>query len=103
MNTKKYHIAVAGTGYVGLSISMLLAQRNKVIAVDIVPSRVAMLNQGQSPISDTEIEDFLTTKALDFTATMDKNLAYRDADFVIIATGADSPRYFRICTLQRGS
>ncbi len=86
MSTRKYNIVVAGTGYVGLSISMLLAQHNKVTVVDIVPSRVALLNEGLSPISDVEIEDFLTTKDLDFTATENKSLAYSKADLVIIAT-----------------
>jgi UDPglucose 6-dehydrogenase len=82
-------IAIAGTGYVGLSNAMLLAQHNQVIAVDIVPEKVALLNAKKSPIEDTDISDFLTNKALDFTATLDKKLAYANADFVIIATPTD--------------
>ena len=82
-------IAVAGTGYVGLSNAMLLAQHNEVIAVDIVQSRVELLNGGLSPIEDTEIAYFLKNKSLNFTATLDKFSAFKCADFVIIATPTD--------------
>ena len=82
-------IAIAGTGYVGLSNAMLLAQHNEVIAVDINAEKISLLNDQQSPIVDTEIEDFLKNKELNFTATLDKQLAYKDADFVIISTPTD--------------
>ncbi|MBT3726082.1 MAG: nucleotide sugar dehydrogenase [Gammaproteobacteria bacterium] len=82
-------IAIAGTGYVGLSISMLLSQHNKVVAIDIVPEKVELLNNNKSPIVDTEIEDFLLNKELDFTATLDKQKAYENADFIVIATPTD--------------
>ena len=79
-------IAVAGTGYVGLSNAMLLAQHNQVIALDVVQEKVELLNNKQSPIVDAEIEEFLANKTLDFTATLDKQEAYQNADYVIIAT-----------------
>ena len=78
-------IAVAGTGYVGLSMAVLLAQHNQVTAVDIVPEKVDMINRCQSPIQDQEIEEYLATKELDLTATLDGKAAYRDAEFVVIA------------------
>ena len=89
-------IAVAGTGYVGLSIATLLAQRNKVIAVDIVPEKVALINDRKSPIQDEYIEKYLKEKDLDLKATLDAEEAYKDADFVVIAapTNYDSQKNF---------
>lgn len=81
-----YKIAVAGTGYVGLSLATLLSQHNEVTAVDIVPEKVDLINNHQSPIVDKEIEDFLAHKDLNLKATTDAESAYKDADFVIIAT-----------------
>ena len=82
---KKYTIAVAGTGYVGLSLAVLLAQHNKVYAVDIVPEKVELINNRKSPIQDEYIEKYLAEKELDLTATLDAESAYSTADFVVIA------------------
>jgi UDPglucose 6-dehydrogenase len=82
-------IAIAGTGYVGLSLAVLLAQHNEVVALDIMSEKVDMLNRKASPISDAEIEDYLKNKALNLTATLDKVKAYQGADFVVIATPTD--------------
>jgi len=82
-------IAIAGTGYVGLSNAMLLAQNNEVVAIDIIKDKIDLLNAKQSPLEDPEIIDFLTNKALNFRATLDKQDAYQNADFVIVATPTD--------------
>ena len=82
---QKYNIAVAGTGYVGMSIATLLAQHHHVTAVDVIPEKVDMINRRQSPIQDEYIERYLAEKPLDLTATLDGAAAYRDADFVVIA------------------
>lgn len=93
---EKKKIAVAGTGYVGLSIATLLAQHHQVTAVDILPEKVELINNRKSPIVDKEIEEYLATKDLDLTATLDARSAYEDADFVIIAapTNYDSKRNY---------
>ena len=94
--SKSYKIAIAGTGYVGLSIATLLSQHNHVTAVDIIPEKVDLINNRKSPIQDEYIEKFLAEKELDLTATLDGEAAYRDADFVVIAapTNYDSKKNY---------
>ena len=90
--SEEIKIAVAGTGYVGLSIATLLAQHHPVTAVDVIPEKVETLNRKQSPIQDEYIEKYLKEKELNLTATLDGASAYRDADFIVIAVLSVNPR-----------
>ena len=100
---KNYKIAVAGTGYVGLSIATLLSQHHQVTAVDIVPEKVEMINNRKSPIQDDYIEQYLAEKELNLTATLDAKAAYSDADFVVIAapTNVYSTNRIDVATSKR--
>ena len=100
---KNSTIAVAGTGYVGLSLAVLLAQHNKVYAVDIVPEKVELINNKKSPIQDEYIEKYLAEKELDLTATLDAESAYSNADFVVIAapTNVYSTNRIDVATSKR--
>ena len=91
-----YKIAVAGTGYVGLSIAILLSQHHQVTAVDIVPEKVDLINNRKSPIQDDYIEKYLAEKELNLTATLDAKAAYSDADFVVIAAPTMSTSNFQL-------
>ena len=100
---KDLKIAVAGTGYVGLSIATLLSQHHKVTAVDIIPEKVELINNKKSPIQDEYIEKYLAEKELDLTATLDAKEAYSDADFVVIAapTNVYSTNHIDVATSKR--
>ena len=91
---ENYKIAVAGTGYVGLSIATLLSQHHHVTAVDIIPEKVEMINNRKSPIQDDYIEKYLAEKDLDLTATLDAKAAYSNADFVVIAAPTETVSSF---------
>ena len=88
---RTYKISVAGTGYVGLSIATLLSQHHQVMAVDVIPEKVDLINQRKSPIQDEYIEKYLVEKELNLTATLDGEKAYSDADFVVIAAPPTTP------------
>lgn len=100
---KDLKIAVAGTGYVGLSLAVLLAQHHQVTALDIVPEKVEMINNKKSPIRDEYIEKYLAEKELDLTATLDAKEAYSDADFVVIAapTNVYSTNHIDVASSKR--
>lgn len=100
---KDLKIAVAGTGYVGLSIATLLSQHHKVTAVDIIPEKVELINNKKSPIQDENIEKYLAEKELDLTATLDAKEAYSDSDFVVIAapTNVYSTNHIDVETSKR--